>query len=129
MNDKIFWRAFRELPEERISHDRQAAWQGDTFCNSAHLVLWVDHERPSASLRDQNAVLGGHSVPGKTLGVPLADDVRVAQDVDQAEAGADWDVEFLAVHYPLLCELEEKREKNVVMRICIDSPLILKRCR
>lgn len=67
------------------------------FLFSAHLVLWVDHERPSPSLRDQDAILGGHGVPGKTLGVPLADDVRVTQDVDQAEAGANGDVEFLAV--------------------------------
>lgn len=77
----------------------------------AHLVLWVNHEGPSPTLCDQYSVLGGHSVPGKTLGVPLADDVRVTQDVDQAEAGADGDVEFLAVQYPLLSELEEKGGK------------------
>lgn len=75
------------------------------FLFSAHLVLWVDHEGPSPSLRDQYAILGGHIVPGKTLSVPLADDVGVTQNVDQAEAGADGDVELLAVQNPLLSEL------------------------
>lgn len=83
------------------------------FLLSAHLVLWVNHEGPSPSLCDQYAILGGHGVPGKTLGVPLADDVRVTQDVDQAEGGADGDVEFLAVQYPLLSELN--REENDVL--------------
>lgn len=68
----------------------------------ANLVLWVDHERPAASLRHQNPVFSGHSVPGQTLCVPLADDVRVAQNVDQAKAGADGDVQLLALNYPLV---------------------------
>lgn len=83
-------------------------FQFQRFCSRPHLVLWINHEGPSASLRDQYAVLGGHGVPGKTLGVPLADDVRVTQDVDQAEGGADGNVEFLAVQYPLLSQLKEK---------------------
>lgn len=135
MNDKILWSLadVREFPEElinRISRDQQAGLQVTFFAIlifqfSAHLVLWVNHEGPPASLRDQNAVLGGHRVPGKTLCVPLADDVRVAQDVGQAEAGADGDVELLAAQYPLVGELEEKGGKLGTYTCLSFPPLIL----
>ncbi|TNN42894.1 hypothetical protein EYF80_046931 [Liparis tanakae] len=76
---------------------------------AGHLVLRVDHERPAPALGHQDAVLRGHGVAGQTLRVPLADHERVAQDVDEAEAGADGDVQLLALSYPLVNQLGERK--------------------
>lgn len=60
-----------------------------------HLILGVDYEGPAASTGHQDAVLGGHDVAGQTVSVPLPNLVRVAQDSDQTEVGADGDPQLL----------------------------------
>lgn len=67
-----------------------------------HLILWVNHKRPAAALGHQDPILCRDSVTWQTLCVPLADDKWVTQNVDQAEAGTDGDVQFLAPFYPLV---------------------------
>lgn len=72
-----------------------------------YLILWVDHERPASCLGHQDAVFYGHSVMWQTLCVPLLDDKLVAKNIDEAEVGADWDAQFLALFYPLVDELDK----------------------
>lgn len=60
-----------------------------------HLILGVDHEGPAASTGHQDTVLCGNIVAGQTFRVPHPNLVRVAQDSNQTEVGADGDLQLL----------------------------------
>lgn len=67
-----------------------------------HLILWVDHKRPPVALSHQDAILCRNSVTRQTFCIPLADDILITKNVNQAKSGTDWDVQVLALRYPLV---------------------------
>ena len=64
------------------------------------LALRVDHQRPSASARDDDAVLRGEAVARQALDVPVAHARRVHHELAELELVADRDLELLELPDP-----------------------------
>lgn len=71
-----------------------------------HLVLGVNHQRPSSPLSHQNAILRGYHVPGQPIRIPLPNFVGVAKDADETEGRIDGDLQRLTVLGPTLYQLQ-----------------------
>lgn len=47
------------------------------------LILRINHERPTSGSSDEDGVLSGHLITGKTFCVPLSDLICVSKDFYQ----------------------------------------------
>ena len=56
------------------------------------LFLWIDHERPASTFRDQDGVLRRHLIARQTVRVPLADLKRISEHADEADVTGHGDL-------------------------------------
>lgn len=79
--------------------NKKANWTPNLL---VHLILRVNHKRPAAALRHQDPILCRDRVARQTLCVPLANNICVTQNVDEAEARTYGNIQFLALFHPLV---------------------------
>ena len=86
-------------------------------CNQrARLSLRINHQRPPACLRYDDAVINRDRVIGKAINGPVPNKNRVAQHTRQLERFRAWNPTFFALWCPCHCCLLPEEKHQVVCR-------------